>query len=184
MSRRRAGSGRRGPAPSSPHSRPPRRLLALKREDEHGPDRQHDGVVRSRDSSSRAKETPMDPHRVLRFSVLAVAWVALACGVGAGPARADETCHSPYIAQLIQGHEDYVYVWTLGVEGLGDGSDKLVTVDAHPKSQGYGKVIASASVGSRGEAHHMGFTDDRRFIWAGGRAEAKTYVCHIASDHA
>src|SRR5260370_28375991 len=98
MSRRRAGSGRPGPAPSSPHSRPPRRLLALKREDEHAPDRQHDGVVRAGDSSSRANETPMDPHRVLAFSVLAAAWVALACGVTAGPAPADQTFNSPYTA--------------------------------------------------------------------------------------
>src|SRR5258708_1368664 len=164
MSRRRAGSGRPGPAPSSPHSRPPRRLLALKREDEHGPDRQHDGVVRSRDSSARAKETPMDPHRVLRFSVLAVAWVALACGVGAGPARADETCNSPYIAKLIKGQEDYVYVWTLGVEGLGDGSDKLVTVDVNPKSKSYGKVLHSVSTGARPEAHHIPFTDHPHHI--------------------
>ena len=57
-------------------------------------------------------------------------------------AAADETCNSPYMANLIKGQEDYVYVWTLGVDGLGDGQDKLVTVDVNPKSAGYGKVIA------------------------------------------
>src|SRR5437870_2055692 len=93
-------------------------------------------------------------------------------------------CNSPYTAKLIKGQEDYVYVWALGVEGLGDGSDKLVTVDVHPKSKSHGKVIASVSVGSRGEAHHMGFTDDRRFIWAGGLSEAKIYVFDIATDPA
>jgi selenium-binding protein 1 len=72
----------------------------------------------------------------------------------------------------------------LGVEGLGDGSDKLVTVDVDPKSKNYGKVIDSASVGSRGEAHHMGFTDDRRFIWAGGLSDSKIYVFDIAADPA
>jgi hypothetical protein len=41
--------------------------------------------------------------------------------------RADETCSSPYLAR-IDGQEEFVYVWTLGVEGMGDGSDKLVTV--------------------------------------------------------
>ena len=97
---------------------------------------------------------------------------------------ADETCNSPYIAKLIKGQEDYVYVWALGVEGVGDGADKLVTVDVHPKSKSYGKVIGSVSVGSRGEAHHMGLTDDRRFIWAGGLAEPKIYVFDIASDPA
>ena len=49
------------------------------------------------------------------------------------PAHADETCMSPYIAK-IQGQEDYVYVWTLGVEGIGDEQDKLVTIDTNPGS--------------------------------------------------
>ena len=35
----------------------------------------------------------------------------------AGAALADETCNSPYMTKLIKGQEDYVYVWTLGVEG-------------------------------------------------------------------
>src|SRR5256884_5733358 len=100
----------------------------------------------------------------------------------AGAARADETCNSPYVTKLIKGQEDYVYVWALGVEGLGDGSDKLVTVDVNPKSKRFGKVLNSVSVGSRGEAHHMGFTDDRRFIWAGGLAEPKIYVFDIGTD--
>ena len=39
------------------------------------------------------------------------------------------------------GREDFVYVWTLGVEGLGDGQDKLVTIDVNPKSANYGKVV-------------------------------------------
>src|SRR5437867_12246983 len=100
--------------------------------------------------------------------------VALALGFVvalAGAALADETCNSPYIAKLIKGQEDFVYVWTLGVEGLGDGSDKLVTVDVNPKSKRYGKVIHTVSTGARAEAHHMGFTDDRRQIWAGGLSE-------------
>jgi len=100
------------------------------------------------------------------------------------PASADETCNSPYISKLIKGQEDYVYVWTLGVEGLGDGSDKLVTVDVNPKSKSYGKVINSVSTGTRAEAHHMGFTDDRRHIWAGGLSANTIWVFDIASDPA
>src|SRR5918996_6043670 len=107
--------------------------------------------------------------------VLVLACIAFA-------AHADETCNSPYTAKLIKGQEDYVYVWALGVEGLGDGFDKLVTIDVHPKSKTYGKVLNSVSVGGRGEAHHMGFTDDRRFIWAGGLAEPKIYVFDIGTD--
>jgi len=127
----------------------------------------------------------MSAQRPLRSVVVAAA-LALAgvIGVGVGVAAADETCNSPYIAKLIKGQEDYVYVWALGVEGLGDGSDKLVTIDVHPKSKTYGKVLGSVSVGSRGEAHHMGFTDDRRFIWAGGLSEPKIYVFDIGADPA
>ena len=60
---------------------------------------------------------------------------ALLAALVAVPALADETCQSPYLAKL-EGQEDYVYVWTLGVEGLGDGSDKLVTIGANPARDG------------------------------------------------
>jgi selenium-binding protein 1 len=110
--------------------------------------------------------------------------VAATCALAPGVALADETCNSPYVSKLIKGQEDYLYVWTLGVEGLGDGSDKLVTVDVNPKSKTYGKVLNAVSTGSRSEAHHMGFTDDRRFIWAGGLAESKIHVFDIGSDPA
>jgi methanethiol oxidase len=108
--------------------------------------------------------------------------LGLAIVASASAARADETCNSPYVTKLIKGQEDYVYVWALGVDGLGDGSDKLVTIDVNPKSKTYGKVLNSVSVGTRGEAHHMGFTDDRRFIWAGGLSEPKIYVFDIGTD--
>ena len=100
------------------------------------------------------------------------------------PALADETCNSPYMGNLIKGQEDYVYVWTLGVKGMGDGSDKLVTIDANPASRQYGKVIHKVSVGGRGEAHHMGFTDDRRFLWAGGLDDSKIFVFDVGTDPA
>jgi selenium-binding protein 1 len=115
----------------------------------------------------------------LLASIVLGSWLALAA-----TASADETCNSPYITKLIKGQEDYIYVWTLGVEGLGDGSDKLVTIDVNPKSKTYGKVLGAVSVGTRGEAHHMGLTDDRRFIWAGGLAEPKIHVFDIATDPA
>ena len=110
--------------------------------------------------------------------------VVMAALLATPVAEGDETCNSPYIAKLIKGQEDYVYVWALGVEGLGDGSDKMVTVDVDPKSKTYGKVLSQVSVGGRGEAHHMGFTDDRRQIWAGGLAGSDIYVFDIATDPA
>ena len=79
-----------------------------------------------------------------RLLARCLATALLAAPLAASP---DETCNSPYMAHLIKGQEDFVYVWTLGVEGLGDGQDKLVTVDANPRSKTYGKVVASASVG-------------------------------------
>src|ERR1700682_3260161 len=112
--------------------------------------------------------------------------IAIAFGLAAlltpSSSAADETCNSPYMANLIKGQEDYVYVWTLGVDGLGDGQDKLVTGDVHPKSKSYGKLIAVAPVGDRGEAHHMGFTDDRRYLWAGGLDSNRIYVFDVGAD--
>lgn len=96
---------------------------------------------------------------------------------------ADETCMSPYIAK-ISGQEDFVYVWTLGVEGVGDGQDKLVTVDANPASATFGKVVHSLSVDGRNEAHHSGLTDDRRYLWAGGLDTNKIFIFDLHSDPA
>ena len=98
-------------------------------------------------------------------------------------AYADETSCSPF-TPLLKGQEDFVYVWTLGEKGLGDGSDKLVTVDANPSSANYGKVIAKVSVGGRGEAHHMGYTDDRKFLWAGALDSNKIFIFDVATNPA
>ena len=57
------------------------------------------------------------------------------------PVRADETCNSPFMTGLIKGQEQYLHVWTLGEKGVGDESDKLVTIDVIPGSPTYGKVI-------------------------------------------
>ncbi len=107
--------------------------------------------------------------------------LSLLLALGASPALADETCQSPYMAK-ITGQEDYVYVWTLGVEGLGDGSDKLVTVDVRPDSSTYGTVVASTSVGGRHEAHHGGLTDDRRHLWVSGLDTSKIFIFDVAAD--
>ncbi len=99
------------------------------------------------------------------------------------PSHGDETPLSPYMQKIV-GQEDFIYVWTLGMEGLGDGSDKLVTIDANPKSVNFGKVIHSVSVGGRHEAHHSGFTDDRKYLWAGGLDTSKIFVFDVHGDPA
>jgi selenium-binding protein 1 len=114
-------------------------------------------------------------------SALAVTFVVTGGLLMAGTARADETCMSPYMAKIV-GQEDYVYIWTLGMEGVGDEQDKLVTVDVNGDSPTYGKVVASLSVGGRNEAHHSGFTDDRRFLWASGLDTSKIFIFDVASD--
>src|ERR1700735_5607417 len=108
--------------------------------------------------------------------------VAAIMSIAAFGSYADETCNSPYMSGLIKGQEDFVHVWTLGVPGMGDGSDKLVTIDANPASKTYGKVIHKISVGGHGEAHHMGFTDDRKYLWAGGLDDSKIYVFDVGTN--
>src|ERR1700736_3421572 len=108
--------------------------------------------------------------------------IAAASGIAAPVARADETCLSPYTAALIKGQEAYLHVWTLGEKGVGDESDKLVTIDADPKSKTYGTVINGVSVGGRGEAHHMGFTDDRKYLWAGRLDDSNIFIFDVGTD--
>jgi selenium-binding protein 1 len=116
----------------------------------------------------------------VRKTAVAAALALAYCGAALG----DETCNSPYTTRLIKGQEHYVHVWTLGAEGVGDGSDKLVTVDVNPKSKSYGKVVHTLSVGGRGEAHHMGFTDDRKHLWAGGLDNSRIHVFDVGSNPA
>ncbi len=108
--------------------------------------------------------------------------LAVSLGIGL-PATADETCQSPYMPKIV-GQEDFVYIWTLGIEGLGDESDKLVTVGVNPERPDYGKVVSSVSVQGRHEAHHAGFTDDRRHLWAGGLDDSVIYIFDVATDPA
>jgi methanethiol oxidase len=119
---------------------------------------------------------------IVRISVVAGA-LALTLAVSLRVTRADETCSSPYLAR-IDGQEEFVYVWTLGVEGLGDGQDTLVTVDVRPGSSTYGKVISAASVDGRNEAHHAGFRDDRRQLWCAGLDTSKVFIFDVHTDPA
>jgi methanethiol oxidase len=122
--------------------------------------------------------------KISSLCVLLAGLLAAACWIAAPAALADETCLSPYTAALIKGQEAHLHVWTLGEPGVGDESDKLVTIDADPKSKGYGKVISSVPVGGRGEAHHMGFTDDRKYLWAGRLDDSKIFVFDVGTDPA
>jgi len=116
----------------------------------------------------------------MRQLVLTLTALALLAAI---PAAADETCQSPFLPK-VTGQEDFIYVWTLGVPGVGDGNDSMVTVDANPKSASYGKIVHRAPVPGRHEAHHAGFTDDRRQLWAGGLDTSQIFVFDVATDPA
>jgi selenium-binding protein 1 len=90
----------------------------------------------------------------------------------------------PHDMVKITGQEDFVYVWTLGAEGIGDEQDKLVTIALNPESPQYGKVVHSVSVGGRNEAHHMGLTFDRRYLWTATLDTSKIFIFDIHSDPA
>ena len=121
--------------------------------------------------------------KIITFLKLSLNLLFIFLAVHFGSVAADETCMSPYMAKIV-GQEDFVYVWTLGQQGVGDEQDKLVTVDVNPKSAGYGKVVHSISVGGRNEAHHSGFTDDRRYLWASGLDTNKIFIFDVHSDPA
>jgi len=130
--------------------------------------------------------TYQNQKRLMRRLTHACVYTIVAMGVasvGVKMVQADETCLSPYIPK-ITGQEDFVYIWTLGTEGLGDEQDKMVTVDVNPKSPKYGKVVNTLSVGGRNEAHHSGFTDDRKFLWAGGLDTNKLFIFDVHTDPA
>ena len=120
---------------------------------------------------------------VRTLNTIFVGSLALILAFGFSSTRADETCSSPYLAR-IEGQEEFVYVWTLGVEGLGDGSDKLVTIDVKPGSPAYGKAVSAISVGGRNEAHHGGFSDDRRQLWVAGLESSRLFIFDVHSDPA
>ena len=134
-----------------------------------------------RDRSHRQRKLQLS--LCLGSALTGIALAGFITVVGTLSVTADETCQSPYMPK-ITGEEEFVYVWTLGVEGIGDGSDKLVTVDVKKGSPNFGKVISTSSVGGRGEAHHGGFTDDRRQFWAAGLDDSKIYIFDVATNPA
>jgi hypothetical protein len=72
------------------------------------------------------------------------------------------------------GERQYLYVWTAGVDGQSDGSDKLVTIDATLKSERHGKVIHTLWVGDRAELAAFALGADGRALRA-ARADGKAF---------
>ncbi len=121
---------------------------------------------------------------MIRRRIPAAGAVALALLLSwADIASADEPGLSPHVPKIL-GQEDLLYVWTAGVEGLGDGSDKLVTLGVNPDRPGYGKVISTWSVGGREGAHRLGLTDDRRYLWASSLEDDRIFVFDLGTNPA
>ena len=78
--------------------------------------------------------------------------------------------------------QQYLYVWTAGVDGQGDGSDKLVTVDATRRSDRYGKVVHTLSVGGRGELASLGLAEDGRSLRAARASDGRVFEIDLGPD--
>jgi selenium-binding protein 1 len=124
----------------------------------------------------------MNTHRKTLYTAAAILFAGFFV-LAAHPSWANET-GLPHSMVKITGQEDFVHIWTLGAEGIGDEQDKLVTVDVNPNSKQYGKVVNALSVGGRNEAHHMGFTFDRRYLWAATLDTSKIFIFDIHTDPA
>jgi len=124
----------------------------------------------------------MNTHKQLLYVVAAMLFAGFFLWA-TNSALANET-GLPHNMVKITGQEDFIHIWTLGAEGIGDEQDKLVTVDVNPNSTQYGKVVNAVSVGGRNEAHHMGFTFDRRYLWAATLDTSKIFIFDIHTDPA
>ena len=78
----------------------------------------------------------------------------------------------------------FVYVWTLGSEGVGDEQDKLVTIDVNPDSINYGNVVLRSLSAVAMKRTISGLTDDRRYLWAGGLDTSQIFIFDIHSNPA
>jgi hypothetical protein len=63
----------------------------------------------------RVRIRATEDERVKKLLYLGACALTLNLGVGAKPLLADETCNSPFLQSLIKGQEQFLHVWTLGV---------------------------------------------------------------------
>jgi hypothetical protein len=85
-----------------------------------------------------------------------------------------EPCLSPYVKRLA-GPEKFLYVYSVDADT--QHNDFLAVVDANMASPTYGQLLTTVDLGSKGnEPHHMGYTDDRTKIWAGGLMSTRLFI--------
>jgi len=78
-------------------------------------------------------------------------------------------------------HESVLYVWTSDADAKDP--DFLTTIDADPRSPGYGKIIATTPTSApANEAHHFGYTVNTDRIFAGGLFSNRLFIYDVATD--
>src|SRR5438105_14654577 len=113
-------------------------------------------------------------------------WLGAALATFAGllavvPAPA-ETCLSPFVKRLDR-PEKFLYVFCVDADAKDN--DFLIVIDVNPDSPGYGTIVHTLDLGTKGnETHHWGYTDDRTRIWAGGLFSSRIWILDVASDPA
>ena len=101
----------------------------------------------------------MKPKHFARRSRICLTILAAFSLAAGAPAVADETSCSPY-TPLIKGQEDLVYVWTLGVKGVGE----LGTIGATPSVvNAVADALARAGHGAQAPGLQMPLTAAR--VW-------------------
>jgi selenium-binding protein 1 len=111
--------------------------------------------------------------------------VVLLAGVLSGSlARAvtAETCLSPYVKRLDR-QEKYLYLFCVDADAKDN--DFLIIIDVNPDSSSYGTILNTVDLGTKGnETHHLGYTDDRTKIWAGGLLSSRIWILDVSADPA
>jgi methanethiol oxidase len=122
------------------------------------------------------------PHLTRRALALAFSLVAAGLTVASSPSSQAETCLSPFVKRLGR-PEKYLYLFCVDADAKDN--DFLATIDVNPDSAGFGTIIHTLDLGSKGnETHHFGYTDDRHRIWAGGLFSSRIWLIDVASDPA
>ena len=117
-----------------------------------------------------------------RSLALVASVVALGMVLAASPRAQAETCLSPFVKRLGR-PEKFLYLFCVDVDGKDN--DFLAVIDVSPDSAGFGTIINTLDLGTKGnETHHFGYTDDRRRIWAGGLFSSRIWLIDVATDPA
>ncbi|MEE9295513.1 MAG: selenium-binding protein SBP56-related protein, partial [Phycisphaerae bacterium] len=92
------------------------------------------------------------------------------------------TDESVFVKGLKRGErETLLYVWTRDADGKD--SDFLAVVDVDPKSESYGKIIATTPTNSpANEAHHFGYTLNADRIFGAGMFTNKLFIYDVKTD--